>query len=124
MGISSGRGDGCSEKSHFPGAAVQHFLPVSSFRGFLPKENKEESHFPRDSMHCLPRPTSLLKKSFGEQFSVRHVQRTTVPLLPWGHPTAMGTPHCLPPLQAQANSHNHCHLHSYLTGADFYKMVT
>lgn len=79
MGISSGRGDGCSEKSHFPGAAVQHFLPVSSFRGFLPKENKEESHFPRDSMHCLPHPTSLLKKSFGEQFSVSPVQRITVP---------------------------------------------
>lgn len=84
----SGRGDGCSEKSHFPRAAVQHFLAVSSFRGFLPKEKKEESHFPRDSMHCLPHPTSLLKKSFAERFSVRHVQRTAVPSLPWRNPTA------------------------------------
>lgn len=84
----SGREDGCSEKSHFPRAAVQHFLPVSSFRGFLPKENKEESHFPRDSVHCLPHPTSLPKKSFAEQFAVGHMQRTTVPSLPWAHPTA------------------------------------
>lgn len=63
-------------------------LAVSSSRGFLPKKNKEESHFSRDSVHCLPRPTSLLKKSFAEQFSVSHVQGTTVPSLPWGHPTA------------------------------------
>lgn len=82
-----GRGDGCSEKSHFPRAAVQHFLAVSSFRGFLPEENKQESRFPGDSMHCSPHPTSLLKKSFAEQFSVRHMPRTTAPS-PRRNPTA------------------------------------
>lgn len=44
-------------------------------------EKKEESHFPRHSMHSLPHPTKLLKKSFAEEFSASHTQRITVPLL-------------------------------------------
>lgn len=92
-----------------PKRFVQHFLAVSSFRGFLPKE---ESHFPGGSMHRLPHPTSLLKKSFAEQFSVGHMQRSRDPRC-HGH-----TPL---PAPISGKFPHHCRLYSYLTGAHFHR---
>lgn len=45
--------------SHEVLRSVSWLFPV--LEDFFPKE-KKESHFPRDSMHCLLHPTNLLKK--------------------------------------------------------------